>query len=82
MHLLIYRLFKIKANGRIYINYNCVREILRRRFHKIPHQLYPVFLKEMEKLKLVKRHGNSRCITYEFIGGDKDKSINQYMDLI
>jgi hypothetical protein len=82
IHLIIYRCFKQEVNGRIYINYDCVREILRRRLHKFPRAIHYKVLKEMEELKLIKRNGNSRSIIYELTGGDKDKAINQYMDVI
>ena len=82
IHLTIYKCFKQQAEGRIWINYDCVREILRRRLHKFPKPLHFVFLKEMEELKLIKRNGNSRSIVYELTGGDKDKLLNQYGDVI
>lgn len=82
LHLIIYRCFKQEVNGRVWINYDCVREILRRRLHKFPKAIHYQVLKEMEDLKLIKRNGNSRCIVYELTGGDKDKEVNQYVDII
>jgi hypothetical protein len=82
IHLIIYRCFKQQSEGRIYINYNCVREILRRRLHKFPKAIHYKVLKEMEDYGLIKRNGNSRNIIYELTGGNKDNEINQYTDLI
>jgi len=82
IHLIIYKCFKQQAEGKIYLNYDSIREILRRRLHKFPRAIHYVFLKEMEEYHLIKRNGNSRNIVYELTGGDKDKLINQYVDIV
>lgn len=81
IHLFIYRLFREKSNGRIYLDYHSIREILRRRFHKIPKQLHYVVLKEMEEMNLIKKIGNTRCIKYQLVGKDADRVINSYLSI-
>lgn len=79
-YLFLYRLFKQKTEGRNYIGYNLVREILNRRLHKIPRILHYEFLKEMEFHNLIRRVGsiNGKNIGFELIGGDIDKYLNQF----
>jgi len=77
IYLFIYKVFKSKSNGRIFIRYEDVREILRRRLHKIPRNLHYEVLKEMEEYNLIKRLGNTKNIKYELVGKDIDKLINQ-----
>ena len=79
-HLFIYREFKKKASNRIFISFHCVRELLRRRKHKIPRVLHFAFLQEMEHLNLIKRIGstNGKNIRFELTGGDIDKYLNQF----
>jgi len=80
IYLFIYKIFKLKSNGRIFIRYEDVREILRRRLHKIPHCLHYEFLKEMENHNLIKRIGshNGKNIKFELVGGDIDRYLNQF----
>ncbi len=73
---------KERAEGRIFISYAVVREILRRRFFHIPKPINQVVLKEMQEHKLIKRIGNTRDIKYELTGGDIDKLLNQYISFI
>ena len=81
LHLIIYKCMKQKSSIR-FVNHDVVREILHRRLHKIPHPGHTATLKEMEALLLIKRNGNSRNIYYELTGGDKDKLINQDIDVV
>lgn len=80
IHLFIYRMFKEKVNGRIYIPFHLVREIMRRRLHKIPRVLHYEILKEMENYNLIRRIGsdNGKNIIFELTGKDKEKILNQY----
>jgi hypothetical protein len=78
VYLFIYKIFKQKANGNIWISYSCVKEILHRKFYVLPRQLHYVFLKEMEEFKLIKKHGNTKEIKYELLSGNFDKLLNQY----
>lgn len=79
VYLFIYKVFKDKADGKIYVNFNCIREIMRRRLHKIPRKLHYEILKEMEELKLIKRFGskNGKNIKYELTGKGVEKKLNQ-----
>jgi len=79
-YLFLYKLFKLKTNGRIYISFHCVREIMNRRLHKIPRVLHYEFLKEMEHFQLIKRLGstNGKNIMFELIGKDLDKKLNKF----
>jgi len=79
-HLFIYKEFKKKSSNGIYISFHSVREILRRRKHKIPRQLHYIFLEEMEYYQLIKRIGscNGKNIKYELIGKDIDNLLNQF----
>ena len=77
IYLIIYRIFKIEANGRIYLDYSCIREILRRRLHKFPKPIHYEVLKDMEELGLIKRLGNTKNIKYELTGKNIDKLINK-----
>ena len=79
-YIILYGLFKQKAEGRIYIDFQSVREIMRRRLHKIPRCFHYVFLKEMEFHNLIKRIGsrNGKNIKFELVGGDIDKCLNQF----
>jgi hypothetical protein len=78
IHLEIYKMFKEKAQGRNYLDYSTIREILRRRFHEIRRPLHYVFLKEMEEIGLIKRNGNTKNIRYELTGKDIYKLLNKY----
>ena len=80
-YLFLYRLFKQKSNGRIFISFHCVREILNRRLHKIPRALHYEFLKEMENYDLIKRLGspNGKNIKFELTGKNRDKLLNQFL---
>ena len=75
--LFLYKLFKQKSRGK-FITFHSVREIMRRRLHKIPRILHYEFLKDMEAHKLIKRNGsiNGKNIHFELIGGDVDKQLN------
>ena len=79
-YLFLYRLFKQKNEGRCYIEFNQVREILNRRLHKIPRVLHYEFLKEMEFYNMIRRVGstNGKHIGFELVGGDIDKHLNQF----
>lgn len=78
-HLFIYREFKKHSLNNLFIDFDCVREILRRRQHKIPQILRYSFLKELENpLGLIRRVGSSRNIRFELIGKDIDNLLNQY----
>jgi hypothetical protein len=81
-HLIIYKVLKAEAKGKVYLSYDIVREILHRRFFALPKWSHHNFLKEMEDLGLIKRNGNTKSIFYELTGGDKDKLINQFVDII
>jgi hypothetical protein len=83
IHLFIYKVFKEKAEGRLFIPFHSVREVLRRRLHKIPRPLHYTFLKEMEGYNLIKRAGslNGKNIHYELTGGDADKKLNTDLSL-
>jgi len=76
IHLAIYRLFKNRANGRLSINHDCVRDVMSRTLYKFPKSIHYSTLKEMEELKLIKRHGNTRSIFYELTGGNADNILN------
>ena len=78
VYLFIYRIFKTKSNGRIFISHAAIREVLRRRLHKIPRILHYEVLKEMEKYNLIKRVGHTKNIQYELLGKDIDKLLNQF----
>lgn len=82
IHLLVYRILKEKANGRTFISYDCVREVMHRRFNKVPRPLHYILLKEMEELGLIKKNGNTRCIVYELTGGKRDHVLNQHIGLV
>ena len=79
-YIFLYRLFKQKSTNRVFITFHCVREVMRRRLHKIPRCLHYEFLKEMENHNLIKRIGsqNGKNIKFELIGGDIDKCLNQF----
>lgn len=79
---LIYKHFKQKANGRIFISYNCAIEILRRRFREIPRILHYRFLKRMEYLGLIRKTGNTNSMKIELIGKNKDNKINKYIGIV
>ena len=78
VYLFIYRIFKLKSNGKIFINHAVIREVLRRRLHKIPRSLHYEVLKEMEDYGLIKRIGHTKNIQYELLGKDIDKLLNQF----
>jgi hypothetical protein len=80
-YVTLYKFFKQKANGRNYLPYNCIRDILHRNLHSFPRVLQYTYLKEMEFHKLIKRNGNSREIIYELIGGDIDNIIRNDLDI-
>ena len=79
-YLFLYKLFKQKANGKIFISFSCIREVMRRRLHKIPRVLHYEFLKEMQNHKLIRKVGslNGKNIKFELIGKDIDKLLNNY----
>ena len=72
----MYRIFKEKVNGKGFIEYGLIKEILRRRLHEIRRELHYRFLNEMEELKLIRRYGNTKSIKYELIGKDIYKLLN------
>ena len=78
IYLFIYKIFKSKAEGKIFISYETIREVLRRRLHKIPRCLHYEVLKEMEKYNLIKRVGHTKNIQYELLGKDIDRLLNQF----
>lgn len=84
-YIYLYKLFKQKSNNRIFISFHCVREVMRRRLHKIPRCLHYIFLKEMEQLKLIKRVGsqNGKNISYLTNGeGLKNLTEKEIDDII
>ena len=83
-YLILYQLFKKKVGNRIFIDYHCVREIMRRRLHKFPKVWHYEFLKEMEKHELIKRIGstNGKNIKFELIGGNIEIILNQFNPII
>jgi predicted transcriptional regulator len=82
LHLLIYKHFKQKASGRMFINYSCAIEIMRRRFREIPRALHYETLHEMEELGLIRRTGNTNSIKFELIGKNRDNKINKYLGVV
>lgn len=78
LYLFIYKIFRIKSNGKIFVSHATIREVLRRRLHKIPRVLHYEVLKEMEGYKLIKRIGNTKNLKYELLSKNKDKLLNRF----
>mgnify|MGYP003131687728 CR=1 FL=1 len=57
IYLFLYREMKKKSNGRMFITYGCVKELLNRRLSKIPKSVHYIILNEMEELELIKKIG-------------------------
>lgn len=82
IHTFLYKLFKEEAKTN-FVSYHEIREILRRRLHKIPRYIHYKILNEMEGKTinippLIKRMGscNGRNIYYELTGKNIDKSLD------
>jgi hypothetical protein len=84
VYLATYRYIKEETKGQIFIHYNALREILRRRFHKFPKALHYQIIKDMEYMGLIKRTGslNGKNIIFELTGKDKDKLIYRFLNVV
>ena len=78
-YLWIYQKIRKKSNGRIYIPYSMILEIIKRSIPWTPRRLYYPIIKDMESLKLLKRIDKRK---YELIGGLADSYLNQFDDPI
>ena len=83
VYLATYRYIKEEAHGQIFVHYDTMREILRRRFHKFPKALHYEILRNLEYFGLIKRTGsiNGKNIIYELTGKDKDKFVYKFLNL-
>ena len=72
MYLWVYRLIKKRANGSEIIDYEILKNCLRRPPCIIPKEILPIIIKECENYKLVRKLNKQK---YELTGGDKDKLL-------
>jgi len=81
LYLFIYKKIKEKASRVLGSNpcatHALVREVLRRKFYFIPHNLHIIVLKEMEEMCLLRKIGTTNNIRYELMKDNVDKLINQ-----
>ena len=81
IYLYLYKLIKEKAHRgthfNMYINHQCLLEILHRRFNKLPRVIIYEIIKELEELNLIKKIGATNSLKYEIIGKDKDKLLKR-----
>ena len=82
LYLFIYSKIREKATHGIQICHSDLKEIMRRRLHKIPRHLHYIIIKEMEELKLIKKVGNTKNLKYICVGKDIDKCLSQYGPII
>ena len=75
-HLFVYQLMKQKATNKVFINYPIAKEVINRRFQKLPKFYLKIILREMEELKLIKQVGRRGHMVFEFTAKDLDKKLN------
>jgi len=73
--LWIYQKIKKRANGRVFVPYATILEIIKRSIPWTPRVLYYPIIKDLERYNLLRRVDKKK---YEIIGGNADLSLNKY----
>ncbi len=63
IYIFIYNLMKEEAGNHLFISYSKIREILKRRFNRIPTIYFKLILKEMVELGLIESAYNDKYKT-------------------
>lgn len=82
MYLFMYKVLKESSAHKFYISYAQTKEIINRRFGRIPNKYHLKFLKEMEEYKLLKKDGPIKNSRYEFIGNIIEKQLSNSSSIL
>jgi len=79
-YIWLYARIKSKAGKSRFIPYPIMLEVLKRSIPWTPHWLYYPIIKDLEKLKYIRKTNTKRLDrrSYEIIGGNVDLILNQF----
>lgn len=78
VHLFLYHSMKEKATKGLFITHEDLIKVLRSRVYRMPNYLYRIIIKEMMKLELIKKIGNTNNLHYELISKNAERQLSKY----